>query len=66
MKASFIVALQLWGNGCHHSLPLSTLLYGQTSVQYGCKGSVQSAFLCAVPHVPEPNTVIDCLNIAPR
>ena len=64
MKASFIVALQLWGNGCHHSLPLSSLPGGQTSVQNGCKGSIQSAFLCAVPHVFEPNTVIDCLNVA--
>ena len=65
MRASLIVARQLWGNGCHHSLPLSSLLCGQTSVQYGYKGSVQSALLCAVPHVFEPNTVIDCLNIDP-
>ena len=65
MRASLFVARQLWENGCHQSLPFSSLLCGQTSVQYGCKGSIQSAFLCAVPHVFEPNTVIDCLNIAP-
>ena len=66
IRTSSIVSRQPLGNGCHHSLPLSSKLCGQTNLRYGCKGSVQSAFLCAVPHVFEPNTVIDCLYIAPE